>query len=267
MLEVHRVWAGYGSGPDVLQGVNLRVAAGEIVALLGPNASGKTTLVRVLTGVLRPRKGRATWQGQDLTRLAPRERARLVAVVPQIKRLPPGFTVYQTVLLGRTAYLDWLGRARRTDHEAVARALERTGLTRLAHRPVHALSGGEQQRVLVARALAQDAPLLLFDEPTTHLDLHYQVHILALARDLAHEEGRAVLAVLHDLNQAALYADRVVLLHQGRVVAEGPPRAVLTRERIRQVYRVHVRIFRSNGTSLVVPLAVSADSGPSSPSM
>ncbi len=253
MLRLHRIWAGYRPHEDVLRGIDLEVAPGEMVTLVGPNASGKTTLIRVITGVLRPRQGRVTWAEEDLTHLAPRQRGRIVAVVPQAKNLPPGFTVYQTVLLGRTPYLNWMGQARAQDHEAVQQALERTGLTHLAHRAVHTLSGGEQQRVLVARALAQDTPLLLFDEPTTHLDLHYQVHILELARGLAHDDGRAVLTVLHDLNQATLYADRVVLLERGRVVAAGPPACVLTRERIRQVYRVEVEVLRSNGATVVIP--------------
>ncbi len=252
MLRIEGLRAGYGT-QGVLEDVTFHLPPGRFVALLGPNAAGKTTLLRVITGVLRPWRGTVTWQGRDLTALSPRARARLVAMVPQARRLPPGFTVYQTVLLGRTPYLNWLGFPSARDRQAVERALHLTGLTSLAHRAIHTLSGGEQQRVLVARALAQDTPIVLFDEPTTHLDLRYQMDILGLARRLAHEEHRAVLAVLHDLNQAALYADTVILLHRGRIVASGPPQEVLTPSRIQDVYGVETEILRCNGSLLVVP--------------
>ncbi len=252
MLRIEGLRAGYGT-QVVLEEVTFHVPPGRIVALLGPNAAGKTTLLRIITGILHPWQGKVTWRGIDLMALSSRERARHVAMVPQARRLPPGFTVYQTVLLGRTPYLNWLGFPSRRDREAVERALRLTGLEALVHRPVHTLSGGEQQRVLVARALAQDTPVILFDEPTTHLDLRYQMDILGLARRLAHEENRAILVVLHDLNQAALFADTVALLHQGRIRDFGPPQRVLTPQRIREVYGVQSEVIRCNGTLMVLP--------------
>ncbi len=252
MLTVEDLWAGYGSRM-VLHGVTLQVPPGRVVALLGPNGAGKTTLVRALTGWLPPRRGRVLWGTTDLLALPVPRRARFLAVVPQAVSLPAGFTVYQTVLLGRTPYLGWLGRARERDRAAVHRALERTHLLPLAHQAVHRLSGGERQRVLLARALAQETPVLILDEPTAHLDLRHQLTTLRLLRELTRQEGKATLVILHDINLAARFADEVVLLHRGKVAAWGPPERVLTPERLRQVYGVHVRVLRTNGTQAIIP--------------
>ncbi|NPA26093.1 MAG: ABC transporter ATP-binding protein [Chloroflexi bacterium] len=254
MLSVRDLEAGYASR-QVLHGVSLDVAPGQLVAVLGPNGAGKTTLIRALTGRVLPRRGQVTWQGRDLLRLSPRARARLLAVIPQNPVWPPDFTVAQAVLMGRTAYMPWWGQARPEDWQHVRRALAAVGLQAMAHRPLAALSGGERQRVWIARALAQDAPVLLFDEPTTHLDWRYQLAMLDLARAQAHRHGRAVLVVLHDLNQAAWFADQIVLLQQGRVVAAGPPRQVLTPERIAQVYGVVVEVLPYPDRPVFVPTA------------
>ena len=251
MLELLRVRGGYGPYP-VLHEVTFRVAPGHLVALVGPNAAGKTTVVRALMGRLRV-QGRLTWQGRDLTRMSPRARARILAVVPQNGPLPPHFTVEQAVLLGRTPYLPWWGTPRAADLQAARAALRALRLTHLAARPLAELSGGERQRVLIARALAQGTPVLVLDEPTTHLDWRVQLEVLELARARAHA-GLAVLAVLHDLNLAARFADRVVLLQRGRVVAEGPPAQVLTPARVAQVYGVEVDVIPRAGRPYLVPL-------------
>ena len=169
-----------------------------------------------------------TIDGQDVQRLRVEERAKLIAVVPQAVRLPESFSVFETVLMGRTPYLGWLGRESEQDRSAVQAALDRTSTLELADRPIGELSGGEQQRVLIARALAQSARTLLLDEPTAHLDLKHQASVLSLVCDLAHAENYAVLIALHDLNLAAQYADRVALLSNGAVVAIGTPEEVLT---------------------------------------
>jgi iron complex transport system ATP-binding protein len=183
------------------------------------------------------------------------QRARLMAVVPQARELPGAFTVYQTVLLGRTPYLGWLGNAGQSDHAAVRRALEQTQATELAERHVGELSGGEQQRVLLARSLAQDAPVMLLDEPTTHLDLQHQSNLLNLVRTLAQEKDLTVLMVLHDLNLASLYADQVALMVAGRVHAFGLPGEVLTSENLTAVYRVPVSVIPhpEYGKPLILP--------------
>ena len=254
MLRIRDLHAGYPQRP-VLHGVSLDVAPGQVMALVGPNGAGKTTLIRALSGALRRVRGQATWEGRDLLALPPPQRARYLAVVPQARRLPATFTVRQAVALGRTPYLGWLGGLGPRDHRAVKRALHLTDLEPLADRLLGHLSGGEQQRVLLARALAQETPVLLLDEPTTHLDLRHQIHILALVQRLAREERLAVVMVLHDLNLAARFGDRVALLHQGALVAEGPPEAVLTAERIAQVYGLPVRIVHLPGSEApwVVP--------------
>ncbi len=254
-LEIVHVSAGYPS-QQVLDDVHLTVPKGQILALLGPNGAGKTTLLRVLSGTLAPWQGQVRWEGRDIHRLTPKERARLVAVVPQARALPPAFTVEQAVMLGRTPYLSWLGGAGPADWEAVQRALTQTDLLPLAARPLQNLSGGEQQRVLLARALAQETPLLLLDEPTTHLDLHHQTRLLALVRDLSRARGLTVVMVVHDLNQAARYADRVAILDRGRLVAAGSPAAVLTAERLTRVYRTPVEVLTTaQGWPVVVAAA------------
>lgn len=246
MLRIAHLYAGYPSRP-VLHDVTLTIAPGQITALVGPNGAGKTTLIRALSGTLPQVRGQVTWQGHDLLTLPPPKRARFLAVVPQARGLPATFTVWQAVALGRTPYLGWLGGLGPRDRQAVERALHLTQLTPLAERLLGHLSGGEQQRVLLARALAQETPVLLLDEPTTHLDLRHQVHILALVQRLARQENLAVLMTIHDLNLAARFAQQVALLHQGRLVQQGPPAAVLTSERLAQIYGLPVQVLRLPG--------------------
>ena len=254
MLRLANLYAGYPQRP-VIQGVTLSVAPGQVTALLGPNGAGKTTLIRALSGVIQPVRGQVYWQETDLLRLPSHQRARYLAVVPQARQLPPTFTVRQAVALGRTPYLGWLGTPGPEDRAAVERALDWTDLHPLADRLLGHLSGGEQQRVLLARALAQATPILLLDEPTAHLDLRHQVGLLSLVRRLAREHDLTVLLVLHDLNLAARFADKVALLHQGRLVAQGQPSVVLTAERLTAVYGVTVQIIHLPGEEIpwVVP--------------
>jgi len=246
----------------VLEDFTLIVQRGEILAVVGPNGVGKSTLVRALSGVLPALRGCVTLDGKDLSRLSPMQRARLMAVVPQARELPGAYTVYQTVLLGRTPYLSWLGHAGQSDHAAVRRALEQTRLLELAQRPVGELSGGEQQRVMLGRALAQDAPVLLLDEPTTHLDLKHQSNLLNLVRKLAREKGLTVLMVLHDLNLASRYADQVALMAEGHVHAFGLPGEVLTSDNLTKIYQVPVNVIPhpEYGTLLILPDGIESES-------
>jgi iron complex transport system ATP-binding protein len=239
----------------VLHNLDLTVQEGEVLAMVGPNGAGKSTLIRALSGVQPLRSGRMTLQGKELNRLSSMERARLLAVVPQARQLPGAYTVYQTVLLGRTPYLSWLGSAGQVDHQSVRQALEHTLTISLAERRVGELSGGEQQRVLLARALAQDAPVLLLDEPTTHLDLQHQSNLLNLVRKLAQEKSLTVLMVVHDLNLASLYADRVALMVEGSIFACGLPGDVLTSENLSSVYHVPVSVIPhpEYGKPLILP--------------
>jgi len=254
MLEIKSLSVGYGPRL-VLHAINLHIQSGEIVALIGPNGAGKTTLIRAVSGVIRPQAGLIRAGGKDLAGMASAQRARMLAVVPQARNLPDPYSVWHTVLLGRTPYLGWLGQPSERDRERVRWALERTETLDLAERRIGELSGGEQQRVLLARALAQETPILLLDEPTAHLDLHHQTTLLDLVYALTRENHLTVLMALHDLNLAAVYADRVSLLVDGRMQAVGTPAEVLTAERLSAAYRLPLQIIQHPdfGVPLVLP--------------
>lgn len=241
MLKIEGLTVSYGPR-RVLHAVTLEVNSGEVVALIGPNGAGKSTLVRAASGVVPVQAGRVRTNGDDLLSLPPMPRARYLAVVPQAVSLPPAYTVWETVLMGRTPYLNFLGQVSEKDEQIARRALEKVDALDLAERRVGELSGGEQQRALLARALAQSTPILLLDEPTTNLDLHFQVSFMETVRALAHREGLAVLIALHDLNLAARYADRAALLVEGEIKAAGTPRQVLTPELISAAYHLPVQV-------------------------
>jgi iron complex transport system ATP-binding protein len=252
-LALERVTLGYPDRP-VLGDISLTVEPGQVFAIVGPNGVGKSTLIKAASGIL-PLHAGAIWvRGRSITALSASERARQVAVVPQATNVPPAFTARQVVAMGRTAYLGWLEREGVSDREQTAAALERTGTAELAERPMGELSGGERQRVLIARALAQATAVMLLDEPTAHLDLRHQDRVLKLIRDLAHEEGLAVLIALHDLNLVARFADRVALLSSGAVRKQGLPREVLTPTDLAAAYgiEIHVMDHPVYGTPLVL---------------
>jgi iron complex transport system ATP-binding protein len=240
-LRLINLSAGYGARL-ILRSVSFTINAGQVLALVGPNGAGKSTLIRVLSGVLRVRGGEARLNGTDLLGLSPAERARRVAVVPQLVHLPEAFTVSEIVLMGRTPHLPlWAGEGRR-DCEVAWAAMGRARVEALADRRVDELSGGEQQRVVLARALAQEPQVLLLDEPTAHLDLKHQIGVLDLVQTLAREENLAVLMTLHDLNLAALYADQVALMQRGEIVAQGTARDVFTADQLSRVYGVEISV-------------------------
>ncbi len=241
-LEVENLTFAY-DGRSVLRGVSFQLMPGEVLGLIGPNGAGKSTLIRLAAGFLRPDRGTVRLFGRPPAHWPPRQLARWVALVPQGAYIPPTFTVWESVLLGRTPYLGFLGVPRQPDRAATRRALEWVGIADLSERLVGELSGGERQRVLLARALAQEPRCLLLDEPTTHLDIHHQVAVLSLIRRMAVECGIAVLIVLHDLNLAATFADRLVLLVDGMLVALGDPKEVLCRERLTAIYGDTVAVF------------------------
>jgi iron complex transport system ATP-binding protein len=245
----------YGRGP-VLDGVSLAVAPGEIVGVIGPNGSGKTTLVRLLAGVIRPATGHVSLEGRRLETLPRRDIARRLAVVPQDSALEFPFTALEVVLMGRTPHLPPLAFPRARDLEIARAAMTRLEVAAVEDRALVELSGGERQRVLLARALAQEPRVLLLDEPTTHLDLRHQTGIYDTVRGLTRASGVAVLSVLHDLNLAALYCDRLVLLAGGRVVAQGAPAEVLRASLLSEAYGVpvHVGTNAATGTPIVLPL-------------
>jgi iron complex transport system ATP-binding protein len=240
-------------GTPILQGVELRVAAGEWVTVIGPNGAGKSTLLRAVGGLL-PFTGSVSLLGTELGRLRRRERARRVATVAQSPVVPPGMAVFDYVLLGRTPYIRPLGRESAADLAAAAEVLDRLSLTRFADRTLDTLSGGERQRVFLARALAQAAPLLLLDEPTSALDIGHQQEVLELVDQLRRSHGLTVLATMHDLSTAGEYADRLVLIAGGRIVADGSPAEVLTEELLATHYRARVQVIPGSHGPLVVPI-------------
>jgi iron complex transport system ATP-binding protein len=241
------------SGAAILHGVDLSVARGEWVTIIGPNGAGKSTLLRVIGGLI-PFGGTVSLFGTETTGLRRRDRARLVATVPQDPTVPGGMAVFDYVLLGRTPYIRLLGRESRSDVAVVAEVLNRLDLTRFADRPLETLSGGERQRAFLARALAQGATLLLLDEPTSALDIGHQQEVLELVDGVRRDEGLTVLATMHDLSIAGEYADRMVLLAQGNVVAAGSPREVLTEEMLSRHYGARVRVVDGDRGPLIVPV-------------
>jgi iron complex transport system ATP-binding protein len=253
MLRFQEASIGYGEKP-VLREVSLSVHPGEVLAVVGPNGVGKSTLVKAASGILPVFSGQILVDQQDLHRMPPAQRARHVAVVPQATHLPGAFTALDVVLLGRTPYLGWLERESSDDLQIALQAMERTWTIELADRRVGELSGGEQQRVLIARALAQAASVVLLDEPTAHLDLRHQDGVLSLVRQLAVEQGLAVMITLHDLNLVARFADRVALLSDSRVRKLGLPAEVLRPEELASVYgiAIHVMSHPIHGTPLVL---------------
>jgi iron complex transport system ATP-binding protein len=237
---------------EVVRRISLDVPRGEWLGLIGPNGAGKTTLLRALGGLV-PYDGNAAVDGRDVRASARRELSRRLALVPQTPHVPDELTVSEYVLLGRTAHIAYLATERRADREAAHRALVRLDLEGFAERRLGSLSGGELQRVVLARALAQEAPVLLLDEPTSALDLGHQQQALELVDRLRQEDGLTVVAAMHDLTLAAQYADRLLLLDRGEVVAAGSADEVLSEELIARHYGAQVRVVREDGALYVLP--------------
>jgi iron complex transport system ATP-binding protein len=250
MIELRDVRVTLGR-TDVLGGISFSVARGEWLGLLGPNGAGKTTALRALAGLV-PYSGTVLVDGHDGRKLGRRELARRIAVVPQLPERPPELTVAEYVLLGRTPHLGYLAAEGADDRAAAARALSRLELASFAGRPLGSLSGGELQRAVLARALAQEAPILLLDEPTSALDLGRQQQALELVRSLR-EEGLTIVSAMHDLTLAGQYADRLVLLDRGEVVDEGAAEHVLSAANIARFYGASVRVIRDDDGVFVLP--------------
>jgi iron complex transport system ATP-binding protein len=260
LVEARQLHFRYGDRA-VLGGVDLAVTRGELVALLGPNGAGKSTLLQLLLGWLSPTSGEIRVSGTSARSLTRREIARRVAFVPQDVRVDFAFTVRELVAMGRLPHLGRFRAEGREDQQAVERALAATELVPFAERSLLELSGGERQRAHLGRALAQDADLLLLDEPTASLDIEHQLAILGLVRELA-ARGKGAVVALHDLSLAARFATRVVVLSGGRVVASGPPGQVVTVDLLRSHFHIHARIREDEaGRVEISPL------GPASPGL
>ena len=239
---------------QVLQGLDLEAAQGTLTALAGPNGVGKSTLLRVIAGALSPTAGTVKVLGSDLAGLGGRERARLVAMVPQSPELPRGMSALEVTLMGRNPHLHLLSWETGSDVEIALESLRMTDTADFAERPVHQLSGGERQRVAIAMALAQQTPVILLDEPTANLDLAYQPAVMRLLRELA-EQGRTVITAVHDLTLAGQFCDEVALVSDGRVTACGLPEDTLTADAIRQVYGAETLVLEHPETGKPIVVA------------
>ena len=265
MLNVKDLRFSY-NGAAVLNGLDLAAEGGEMVGVVGPNGAGKTTLFRLISGILKPPVGSITIGGADVSALSPRERAKLVAVVPQGPTLPVGFSVLDLVLMGRNPHLKLLQWESAADLEIAARSMEKTQVLSLADRPLGTLSGGERQRAVIAMALSQETPVLLLDEPTSNLDLAHQTQVMDTIRDVHRDRKGVVLIAMHDLTLAAQYCDRLVLLSGGHVFVSGRPEDVLSEKNISEVYGTEAIVMTHPETGTPVVLATSSsNSKPNGP--
>ncbi len=240
-ISICGVTAGYGKR-SVLSGVDLEIGEGSMVGIGGPNGVGKSTLMKLIAGVISPQRGSVRVGGSDISKLSARSRARLVAAVPQAPELPAGARALEVVLMGRNPHLGLLSWETEDDLSIAIETMRITDTDQMLDRPVDRLSGGERQRVAIAMALTQQTPVMLLDEPTANLDLAYQPAIMQMLRDLA-ARGRTVVTAVHDLTLAAQFCDKIALMSGGRFVAVGTPTEVLTADRIRDVYGAEVRVI------------------------
>jgi len=238
-IETEEILARLG-GAEILKGVSLYAQQNEMIGVIGPNGSGKSTLLKCIYRVLKPSGGAVLIDGKPLERYSPRESAKRVAVLAQHNYYNFDFTVLEVVLMGRSPHKKALERDNAEDYRIVREALRMVGMQDFAERSFSTLSGGEQQRVILARALAQETPCLILDEPTNHMDVKYQLQLMEIVKGL----DRTVLAAVHDLNIAALYCTRLYVMKDGKIVASGTPEEVLTPELIRDVYEVEAEVFR-----------------------
>lgn len=241
MLSFSHAAAGYGE-KKVLEDVSFQITKGEYVALIGANGTGKSTLIKCVSGLIPLEGGEIEICGKNLRKLKAKERARMVAVVPQSYYVDYDFTVEDIVMMGRNPYLDFRHRESKEDHEIAERAMKMTKTDIFRDRPYNELSGGERQRVILARAITQQPQIILLDEPTSALDLHHQIEVMELIRELNEKEHMTVMAVLHDINLASRFCSRIVILKDGRVKADGTPKEIINREEMEALYNMKLLV-------------------------
>lgn len=254
LFQAKQLEAGYDR-KTVIQGISLEIPSNKISVMIGANACGKSTLLKTMARLIKPASGKITLDGRPIDNIPPKQFARVVGLLPQSPIVPEGICVADLVGRGRFPHQSLLGGWTKTDYEAVAEAMEIMNITELANRHIDELSGGQRQRVWIAMALAQQTDILFLDEPTTFLDITYQVEILDLLTDLNRKYGTTIVMVLHDINLSARYADHIFALHQGKLVAEGEPSKVITSALMKDIFGLDCTVIQDplSGSPLVVP--------------
>ena len=252
MLEINHLSVNLNS-TRILNDITFQARKGEILGIIGPNGAGKSTLLRAINGLLPLTHGTICLDEKSLGAISPLELSKLIASVPQVAQLPAGYSVQDVVLMGRTPYLNWFGQTTAEDEEFARSAMQQTQTTEYTDRMINQLSAGEQQRVLLARALTQSTPVILMDEPTAHLDLHFQIELLELIHQLVSSQQLIALLVMHDLNLASRYAHRILLLNHGRSEAFGLPSRVLQPGVLSKVFQLPIKVERENKAYRIFP--------------
>lgn len=240
---------------SVLKDINFHVSSGKFISILGPNGSGKTTLLKNICGLLKPNEGTILLHDKEISNLNKKDFAKVISVVHQYNNIGFSFSVFDTVLMGRFPYINKFKGETKKDIKIVEEAMQNTGVWNLRNKDIREISGGERQRVMIARALVQEPELLVLDEPISNLDVKFQISILNLCKKLNEEKGLTIITTLHDINLAAQYSDSILLLDKGQIAAQGKPKNVLTPKNIEDVYEVEVEILNSekNGFSYIIP--------------
>ncbi len=238
---------------DVLKGVEFNVNGGEITTLLGPNGSGKTTVFKCIAGLWKPQRGEILFGNKNISNLPYEKRAKMLAIVPQEHEPPFPYSVLDAVLMGRVSHVGVFSSPSKYDYLKAEEAIETVGIAHLKEKAYTKISGGERQLVLIARALAQEAPILLLDEPISHLDFRNQLLVLGKVRGIAREKELTVLMTLHDPNLAMLFSDKAVMINEGHIVSNGVPQSVITEDNLRKVYGINVSIINWNGARVIYP--------------
>lgn len=255
IFQSEGITAGYDN-KTILQDVSISIPSNKISIIIGSNGCGKSTLLKTMARLIKPTSGQVTLDGKSITKIPPKQLARVLGLLPQSPIVPEGITVADLVGRGRYPHQTFLSGWTRKDYEAVSEAMEIMNITEFADRSIDELSGGQRQRVWIAMALAQETDILFLDEPTTYLDITYQVEILDLLTDLNHKHGKTIVMVLHDINLSARYADYIFALHHGKLVAEGEPSKVITSQLIEDIFGLHCTIIKDpvSGSPSVIPI-------------
>lgn len=250
-VNIDEISFSYGNY-DVLNNVSLDLEKGQILSIVGPNGSGKSTLLKCIVQILKQNNGEIYYEDTNIKEIDPKELAKKFGYVPQSSSQAFSFTVMDTVMLGRKPYIQWA--VSKNDIEITSRVLKQMSLESISDRPLNELSGGQRQKVFIARAIAQETQTLLFDEPTNNLDIKHQLEVFDVVTDLSRKNNKTVIIVVHDLNYALRYSDKIIMLKDGQIYSAGKPEEVLTKENIKEVYDVEVEIIKNSLGAIIMPI-------------